>query len=655
MRTMWARRMAKTRRRPHTRLITGLIPSAGLALGALLGLTLGASQADAFCSIAGGCEPSGSGGLAVTHLDADQQAIDLAVDVFLAGMPPWDMNRIAAGRTDVPIELPAGTYDVVVDTTPDTWRRDVTIVKGEALALTTGGYGRLLVSGLDPTGAPVDTYVWVYTMEDRDTRVMLDVTNTLIELPEAVYFVSVDQAPPATFEDIAVHAGQTTEVRLPDLGRLLLSGSTAAGEPVVEYFWIYLADGGDTVATGDTNVPVDLAPGVYDLFADLDPDRRYDGVEIVAGETTEVALPPYGALLVRGVDAQGEPLYAKSVYLYATGGDEIVSSGLVNERLDLPADIYDVSVDLNPDIWHRAIEIAVGDTVEIDLPQWGELEVRITDPAGAGVTRTVSVYGSADDERPVVSFVDQAGPVPPGRYAVSIDPSGGFDDLWLAEPVIIEAGKTTTLDLTLGDEDGEVPMADVDPELWLERTSFEPGELIIVRFRAPTSFAADAWIGLVPAEVAHGEESFNDAHDLDYEYLQNRDSGELSFTAPEQLGDYDFRMHDTDLSGREAASVGFSVTGAVAAGELLVTITGATGAPLGAMAYDLFSPGRYDEILHSGTVNEPAPVAAGHYDLRLNAEPAPACGPISILTFGSTASKWRAVGWTRSRWGRGAR
>ena len=123
-------------------------------------------------------------------------------------------------------------------------------------------------------------------------------------------------------------------------------------------------------------------------------------------------------------------------------------------------------------------------------------------------------------------------------------------ELGAVEPETVRADDYSTAELT--------------PELWLERTRFEPGETIIVQFHAPVSYPADAWVGIVPAEVAHGAEGRNDAHDLAYISLDRRGSGEMSFTAPDKPGAYDLRMNDSDGGGREVATVGFTVT---AAGE----------------------------------------------------------------------------------------
>ncbi|MBU1664955.1 MAG: discoidin domain-containing protein, partial [Gammaproteobacteria bacterium] len=94
--------------------------------------------------------------------------------------------------------------------------------------------------------------------------------------------------------------------------------------------------------------------------------------------------------------------------------------------------------------------------------------------------------------------------------------------------------------------------------LTLDRTRFEPGAAIAVHFTAPTSWPSNAWVGIIPSRIAHGEEKENDRHDVSYQYLKKRASGTLTFTAP-AAGDWDFRMHDTDSNGKEFASISFTV------------------------------------------------------------------------------------------------
>lgn len=66
-----------------------------------------------------------------------------------------------------------------------------------------------------------------------------------------------------------------------------------------------------------------------------------------------------------------------------------------------------------------------------------------------------------------------------------------------------------------------------------------------------------ALIGIIPSNIPHGDEEVNDAHDVTYQYLEGRTSGTLVFTAPSS-GYWDLRMHSSDSSGVEIATVSFT-------------------------------------------------------------------------------------------------
>lgn len=102
-------------------------------------------------------------------------------------------------------------------------------------------------------------------------------------------------------------------------------------------------------------------------------------------------------------------------------------------------------------------------------------------------------------------------------------------------------------------------LVNLQPALNLNKRVFAPGETIVVGFTAPKSYAQDAWVGIIPAHVPHGDEAVNDEYDMAFDYLHKRTRGTLEFQAPEEPGAYDLRMHDTDLNGREVASVSFEV------------------------------------------------------------------------------------------------
>jgi len=98
-----------------------------------------------------------------------------------------------------------------------------------------------------------------------------------------------------------------------------------------------------------------------------------------------------------------------------------------------------------------------------------------------------------------------------------------------------------------------------EAELILSQTSFAPGDTIAVQFKALPNFSTNAWIGIVPSDIPHGQEEVNDFNHIDYQYLDGQMSGELTFVAPQDTGSYDFRMHDTDSQGSEITFVTFQV------------------------------------------------------------------------------------------------
>lgn len=141
--------------------------------------------------------------------------------------------------------------------------------------------------------------------------------------------------------------------------------------------------------------------------------------------------------------------------------------------------------------------------------------------------------------------------------------------LSLAEvEVLASGGASTTGGTTSGTTNGQA-------SLRLDKTLFTPGEKINVYFTAPASFPGDAWVGIIPSNVPHGNEAVNDQYDLTYQYVNKLTSGTMIFNAPTQPGSYDFRMHDTDSNGKEVDSVTFTVstTGGTTNGQASLVAT----------------------------------------------------------------------------------
>ncbi|MEQ9814579.1 MAG: discoidin domain-containing protein [Azospirillaceae bacterium] len=110
-------------------------------------------------------------------------------------------------------------------------------------------------------------------------------------------------------------------------------------------------------------------------------------------------------------------------------------------------------------------------------------------------------------------------------------------------------------------EQPEPPPPAFSGSIALQQTTVEPGARMLVLFDGAADLAADAWIGIVPADTPHGQEAVNDRANLGLAYLNGVESGQVRLIAPVEPGDYDLRLHDTDQDGREIASIGFIITG----------------------------------------------------------------------------------------------
>lgn len=188
-------------------------------------------------------------------------------------------------------------------------------------------------------------------------------------------------------------------------------------------------------------------------------------------------------------------------------------------------------------------------------------------------------------------------------------------------------------------------------ELKVDKTTVKAGEQITVTFVAQEGMDKNAWIGLIPSSTQHGSEKVNDQFDVAYKYINGQLTGTMTFTAPNEGGNYDFRMNESDskADAKELASVSFVVE-AVAqenlpnaitvdkteftAGEtIVVKYTSEAGMDKNAwigiipseVEHGLEATNDMHDVSYvymngknNSTVNMVAPSKPGSYDLRMN-------------------------------------
>ena len=325
--------------------------------------------------------------------------------------------------------------------------------EGQTTRSEAGDYGKILITGKTPVGEPIKAAVFLYESKDMAKVLASGTANVPLDVVEGNYFVYIDSDPDITYDDVRIRRGQTTTLELPGRGRLNIAAKDFEGKPLRITYWVYEKGSWDKgVETCNTNVPVDLPPAEYNIYVNSDPDKKYENVKIDEGKATEFALGDYGALLVKGLDARGKPLDTSTFFLYSPGGNGIVSSSFVNKQLHVPAGEYDLRISLNPDIDYKGIKIEPGKVFELEVPQWGELAVKVKDRAGKTHYRMVYLYRSKEDKDSVVYFLsDKPKLVPPGDYFVRVDAPLGYEGAWAAKPIKVNAGQITQLDVTINE------------------------------------------------------------------------------------------------------------------------------------------------------------------------------------------------------------
>tara|TARA_Y100001934_G_scaffold161671_1_gene192853 strand:- start:2189 stop:4264 length:2076 start_codon:yes stop_codon:yes gene_type:complete len=114
-------------------------------------------------------------------------------------------------------------------------------------------------------------------------------------------------------------------------------------------------------------------------------------------------------------------------------------------------------------------------------------------------------------------------------------------------------------------------------EINLSKASFSSSEEISFHFRVP-QLPEDAWIGIIPSEIPHGNEAVNDMHDTSFVHLHGKTTGEAILPNPGP-GEWTLRLHDSDNNGNEMAYVPFTVRGIEPATRPSITVVAGNTVP----------------------------------------------------------------------------
>jgi len=244
------------------------------------------------------------------------------------------------------IEIAPGIYDVLVNTVPPT-ETQVTVAAGETVEIPIGGVGS--IQTVNDAGEPISDYY--YFVNDAETGELVTGGVGLIEVAPGIYDVLVNTVPP-TETQVTVTIGETVDVVVGTPGSL--QTVTDSGEPTADfYYYVNNAETGELV-TGGVGL-VELAPGTYDVEISTLPSTEVQQVIVVAGETTDVSLPPMGTLEVFA--ANGSP-NTEYLFIYDAETGDLVTGGVDASYL-LVEGVYRVEY---PDGTTVEVEVVAGET-----------------------------------------------------------------------------------------------------------------------------------------------------------------------------------------------------------------------------------------------------------------------------------------------------
>lgn len=332
-----------------------------------------ATDARAFCTIAGGCEPVAVGTLEIAFEGPNGKPEPAPFTVYPEKAPPAPENAVATGRAGSAVELTTGRYDVALHSRHTLWERGVAIAENRTTRLALGGYGRLVVSGGEAAGRDVVVYA-AGAKRVADSIVAVGKTGEPLPLLAGTYDVRAAMNPDIWFEKVRVARGATSELRVPEPARLLVTLVDPDGKLLSTFVRLYApGQRKDHVASGDTNTPLKVLPGRYDVqvLLMIEPPVWFEGVEVTPRGTTKLDVPQRGRVLVKIVDPQGKPVSLRGVdgyyWFHPPGKTSSIANGQVGQPVIIGPGAYDINPLAGGKRTVRRIEVRPGRTTMLEI------------------------------------------------------------------------------------------------------------------------------------------------------------------------------------------------------------------------------------------------------------------------------------------------
>ena len=214
--------------------------------------------------------------------------------------------------------VPAGMYDLTVETTPPLRIERVLVLPGDTTVVERRGFGRLLVEafgqGNEPQRHPVSV-----RRPGRREEVRYAVTGDSLVLDSGLYEIQVQAGDSLVRRSVEVREGRSARVTIGGTGTLVIEVPDL-DDPPADLAVAYGPGASVTLRVGE---PTRLPAGSYRLVVHTLPVYVTENVGVEAGATTRIRLPEVGVLGVvlssvagpeRGIPAEVYEPLTKEVY-----------------------------------------------------------------------------------------------------------------------------------------------------------------------------------------------------------------------------------------------------------------------------------------------------------------------------------------------------
>lgn len=228
------------------------------------------------------------GALTVKVVDSKKKEVSLRIRAFKSINAKSSVYQ-AVFITNRMQELSPGTYDIEVDTIPQTIYKNVKVAKGRE-TIEDIGYitGSINVKALNAQKKDVSYPVRILYSKSNEVAAVA-ITNRPLEILPGIYDIEVATVPKQMKKDVKVELGRENLIDLGcTVGTLTIKAIDENNKAVRYGVRIAKPENNEPVATAIANRPIEILQGLYNIEIASTPKQEKKEIKVTAGEETVV-------------------------------------------------------------------------------------------------------------------------------------------------------------------------------------------------------------------------------------------------------------------------------------------------------------------------------------------------------------------------------